>query len=721
MIDTNAKPTSTGLPGVPRAQTRTFQRHRFLFHAGSTADACYLIRTGQVRCFLLDPDGRETTTALLGPGQFVGLTALLGRDAHDEFCEALTSVEAWCLPAGDLRGLSTTSTTLQEWLLASIARRLELTLAIYRGISLLSAPQRADDIQLRLRALCGVDPQAVRQTALAGLLQIRPETLTRARRPQRLLSPCATTVDEATIGFGRHEFGIRSAVVTGRLPVGSVGRVVSGRVELSVVATGGRAVVAETLGPGDIFGFASLLALPCVPFSLTGKSAGALDILPADQFSRRLTATTSELRQIVIRLADRLQGLEQALAQVAVPDVGRRLVHVLCQVACADGVAVSDRARTLPANWSHAALAGYLGVRRETVTRALAALARAGVITRQGRRVVLLSDRDWRVDVSAEASSDPRWAGAQVLPIPPAAIDRAPEAPTSDRHERSIVWLPTADIDEPSGARSSRGTTRGSSIQELAASLRQDGCPQPLSVRRNGERFELVFGVRRFRAAMQAGLPAVPCIVRDVEDHHAPLLNALESFQREHVPNTERVKTIERLATSGLGIREISRRTGFNPSTISRWRRIDGRPELKQALEDERIDMARAVILVDAPGPALSSLLAQAPTLSAAALRRQVAALKAATNQTSLSGRSFVEEALRCLRAVQVTVDEPRLIESIRVELERISACPPTGRANDDRLSGVVPEPDPSCPTHARAGGHLLRTQQRPVIPVKTL
>jgi ParB family chromosome partitioning protein len=232
-------------------------------------------------------------------------------------------------------------------------------------------------------------------------------------------------------------------------------------------------------------------------------------------------------------------------------------------------------------------------------------------------------------------------------------------------------------IDEPDAEQNSRRTYPERSIQELAASLRQDGFLQPLCVRRKGTRFELVFGVRRFRAALLAGLAEVPCTVRDADNNRAFLLNALENLHREQLSNFERVKTIERLANTGLGVREISRRTGFNASTISRWLRINKSAELKQALQDGRIDIARAVVLVDAPPEAVCDLLEGAQAVSTAELRLQVAAIKASTAAAKENDRRRISDALRCLRAVPSKLNEPRLVEMLQIEIDRISGSAP--------------------------------------------
>jgi ParB family chromosome partitioning protein len=229
-------------------------------------------------------------------------------------------------------------------------------------------------------------------------------------------------------------------------------------------------------------------------------------------------------------------------------------------------------------------------------------------------------------------------------------------------------------IDEPPSIQNSRRTYQENSIRELAESLREDGFLQPLCVRPNRSRYEIVFGVRRFRAAKEAGLQEVPCTIRIADDDRAFLLNAVENLHRAQLSNAERVATIERLAATGLGVREISRRTGFNPSTISRWLRINGRPELKRALAEGRIDIARAVVLVEAPGAALRQLIEQSRTMSVVELRREVCALKRDPDGAPARSdeRRYLTQALRCLRAVAST-DDTDAVESLRRELDRLS------------------------------------------------
>ena len=84
-------------------------------------------------------------------------------------------------------------------------------------------------------------------------------------------------------------------------------------------------------------------------------------------------------------------------------------------------------------------------------------------------------------------------------------------------------------------------------LQELALSIRNQGIIQPLVVRAKGERFELIAGERRWRAAMKAGLNSVPVVVREASDHDALQLALIENLQREDLNPIEEANGYRRL------------------------------------------------------------------------------------------------------------------------------------------------------------------------------
>src|SRR5688572_14237154 len=88
-----------------------------------------------------------------------------------------------------------------------------------------------------------------------------------------------------------------------------------------------------------------------------------------------------------------------------------------------------------------------------------------------------------------------------------------PGTPTAEKDD--ILLELHLDLLEPNPDQP-RSTFRDAKIEELAASIRANGIVQPLLVRKQGERYQIVAGERRWRAAQRAGLEKVPVVVRDI-------------------------------------------------------------------------------------------------------------------------------------------------------------------------------------------------------------
>jgi ParB/RepB/Spo0J family partition protein len=247
----------------------------------------------------------------------------------------------------------------------------------------------------------------------------------------------------------------------------------------------------------------------------------------------------------------------------------------------------------------------------------------------------------------------------------------APAQPTR------VAWIPIGEISEiPDRYNARQGYDEGS-IAELAASLREHGFLQPVGVRPAGAGYLLVFGQRRLRAARLAGLSEVPCTICVADDERAFLLSVVENLQRHQLSGKERVRAIEQLSATRLGVRELSRQTGFDPSTISRWLRIDRRPALRTALESDLLDVGRATVLVDAPEDALPSLLAEAPQLPQTALKQRVVQLRVLRNPTlaASAGSRRLTQALALLRLVRRPGSgDRRVLEQLSQEIDRLLA-----------------------------------------------
>jgi two-component system KDP operon response regulator KdpE len=177
-------------------------------------------------------------------------------------------------------------------------------------------------------------------------------------------------------------------------------------------------------------------------------------------------------------------------------------------------------------------------------------------------------------------------------------VSRVDESETIGDEPQAAVWLAVERIDPSPETRNSRRIYDETRLRELADSIREQGMLQPILVAPVGERYEVIAGNRRLQAAVLAGLERVPAVVRaDLDEPRRLLVNLVENAQRVDLSPTERIGAVRQLAAAGLGVREIARGTGLSASTVSRWIRIADNAPLLRALEDNRIDLFRAMHL----------------------------------------------------------------------------------------------------------------------------
>lgn len=112
-------------------------------------------------------------------------------------------------------------------------------------------------------------------------------------------------------------------------------------------------------------------------------------------------------------------------------------------------------------------------------------------------------------------------------------------------------------------------------LLELSASIQRNGIIQPLTVRRVSERYELISGERRLRAAVIAGLKSVPCILIDAGDRECSLMCLIENIQRTDLGFFEEAEGIRRLMDEfSLSQQEVSEKLGVAQSTLSNKLRL---------------------------------------------------------------------------------------------------------------------------------------------------
>lgn len=155
-----------------------------------------------------------------------------------------------------------------------------------------------------------------------------------------------------------------------------------------------------------------------------------------------------------------------------------------------------------------------------------------------------------------------------------------------------------------SGKYQPRSIIDDESLQELAISIKSQGIILPLIVRRlEKEKFEIIAGERRWRAAMLAELKTVPAIIRDIPDQTACAFALIENIQRESLNAIDEAIAFERLISEFfLTHEEIAERVGKSRSTVTNLIRLLGLDdEVKELLRTRKIEMghARALLVLE--------------------------------------------------------------------------------------------------------------------------
>lgn len=162
--------------------------------------------------------------------------------------------------------------------------------------------------------------------------------------------------------------------------------------------------------------------------------------------------------------------------------------------------------------------------------------------------------------------------------------------------EKNIVSVALANI-QPSNY-NPRKNFEESSLTELADSIRQQGVLQPIGVRpiAESDNFEIVFGERRYRASLMAGLDIIPVIVLNVSDETAEEMAVTENLQRKDVTPIEEANAYQRLIASGRhDVQSLAIQFGKNENYIrTRLKFVSLIPEIAQLLEQDELTISVA-------------------------------------------------------------------------------------------------------------------------------
>src|SRR5678816_4277789 len=149
-------------------------------------------------------------------------------------------------------------------------------------------------------------------------------------------------------------------------------------------------------------------------------------------------------------------------------------------------------------------------------------------------------------------------------------------------------------------------------INELVESIRQHGIIQPLIVRRRGDRFEIIAGERRWRAAQRVGLAEAPVIVREASDQDVLELALIENLQREDLNPIEEARAFARLAREfHLRQEDIAQKVGKSRAAIANsMRLLDLHEQVQSFLTQDRISVGHAKVLLSLKSHAEQAILA---------------------------------------------------------------------------------------------------------------
>lgn len=200
------------------------------------------------------------------------------------------------------------------------------------------------------------------------------------------------------------------------------------------------------------------------------------------------------------------------------------------------------------------------------------------------------------------ASNQPKKALGKGLS---ALLPNRPEAAAATESEpgSGLLHLSIEQI-EPNPLQP-RAVFQADRLNELAQSIRENGIIQPLVVRKAGNRFQLIAGERRWRAARLAGLDRVPVVVQEFAEDRLMEVALVENIQREDLNPIEVAQAFERLNKQfKLSHEQIAQRTGKDRTTVTNLLRLLKLPgDIQILLAEHRLSTGHARALLGLEDP----------------------------------------------------------------------------------------------------------------------
>jgi ParB family chromosome partitioning protein len=210
-----------------------------------------------------------------------------------------------------------------------------------------------------------------------------------------------------------------------------------------------------------------------------------------------------------------------------------------------------------------------------------------------------------------------------------------------------------------------------SALDELTASIREHGILQPVLLRpiEDTNRYQLVAGERRWRAATAAGLATIPALIEELDDDTALEIAIIENLQREDLSPLEEAVMYDRMIKDhGYSIRRLAQKLGKDKGYLeNRLRLADAPPEIQELVSVRKDTISHAYELLKVEDPRK---------------RRRLAEQVAAGELTLVKLRERVEGRRRPRRVVEVEPADEAL-----AEVDDETTAPPARTSATDRLA----------------------------------
>jgi len=176
-----------------------------------------------------------------------------------------------------------------------------------------------------------------------------------------------------------------------------------------------------------------------------------------------------------------------------------------------------------------------------------------------------------------------------------------PDLSALDDNERKSLGIVEVELDKiiPNEYQP-RKNFNDEKLQELAASIKEQGVIQPVIVHKTGTSYQLIAGERRWRASRLAGLKTIPALIKEATKRELLEMALIENIQREDLNPIEAAEAYKRLQDEfKLTQEELAKRVGKERSTVTNFLRLLGLPkELRNDLTSGALNMGHAKALL---------------------------------------------------------------------------------------------------------------------------